>query len=105
MSPFDRMYYLFVIAFFFGLLPVLALCIRNCLWLRVKSTAIILMIALSLLFLTAQYLFLGSYYRANIDDLKRLDNSGSKSFSQQLLDKSSKNKAEKAADISPPALR
>jgi len=87
-----RMYYLFVIAGFFGLLPTLILCTRNCLWLGAKKVTIILIIALSILLLIIKFSILGSYYTANSQQLKESYNAKADNYIQDLKNKSNADK-------------
>jgi len=64
-----RLYYIFVVALLGGIIPSLILCVRNCLWLRAKKTALILAVV-SLGLLMAKYQVLGDYYHAHSAELK-----------------------------------
>jgi len=80
--------YIFIIAFLFGLLPTLVLCIRNCLWLRVERKVIILMFVISILVLVSKFLVLGFYYHTNIEQFANIRNVPMQSNSQEILENS-----------------
>lgn len=96
-----RIYNLFLVAFFFGLLPTLILCIRNCFWLRIKKPVIFVLTLLSILVLLAKYLILGSFYSANLEQLKGINPPETKSYSQSLSEKDSNDKTTKVGQKSP----
>lgn len=87
-----RMYYLVIIAFFFGLIPTVILCIRNCLWLGAKKITIILIIAVSILFLIIKFSVLGTYYNENSQQLKESSIASSDSYVQDIKNKNTKEK-------------
>jgi len=88
-----KLYYLFVIAVFFGLLPTLILCVRNCLWLGAKKITIILIIALSILLLIIKFSILGSYFNANSQELKESYKANGESYIQDIKNKSNTDKS------------
>jgi uncharacterized protein YneF (UPF0154 family) len=93
-----RIYYLFLIAFFFGLLSVIVPGVRNCLWLRAKKTVWQMFIILSVLALIGKYAILGSYYYAHSDQIKKNPNLERKSISRQLPSSVTNNASEEKAD-------
>ena len=93
--------YMFIIAFLFGLLPTLVLCIRNCLWLRVNRVAIALMLFVSILVLIIKLFVLGFYYNANIEQLNEIKNIQTQNYSQEILEKSRNANSSKKTETSP----
>lgn len=100
-----RMYYLFAFAFIFGLLPALVLCVRNCIWLRLKTSVIISLIAFSILSLAVQYYLLGTFFNENITQLVKQSDLRENTNIQQLLDNKKDVKTSQNADMNPAELR
>jgi hypothetical protein len=87
-----RMYYLVIFAFFFGLIPTVILCVRNCLWLGAKKITVILIIALSTLFLIIKFTVLGTYYSENSQQLKASHIASSDNYVKNIKNKNNTEK-------------
>lgn len=96
-------YYLFLVAFFFGLLPAVFLSVKNCLWLRVSRKIILLILVLSSIAFAGKFIYLGIYYSANHEQLRGTETREAerKSAPQRLKEAIDKNKEEQKVEASP----